>query len=175
MKKLLLIVASVLTVMAAGMVQGCKGCSGKSSTIVKEGAEAPSFTVKMLDGSSVTLDELRGKVVLLNFWATWCPPCRMEFTRVQEDIIDRFAGRDFVFLPVSRGEQPEVVADFMDTMGYTFPVGIDPDKKIFSLYATESIPRNFMIDKDGKVVMSSIGYTEEAFDEMIDFIEDLLK
>ena len=85
-----------------------------AATLAGEGTEAPDFTVEMIDGSKVALSELRGKVVLLNFWATWCPPCRQELTRVQTDIIDRFAGKEFVFLPVSRGEKR------VGTSGQTF-------------------------------------------------------
>ena len=85
----------------------------------------PNFTVEMFDGSTVSLAELRGKVVLLNFWATWCPPCREELTHVQEEIIDRFAERPFVFLPVSRGESREAVAVFREETGYEFPMGLD--------------------------------------------------
>lgn len=76
-----------------------------ATTLVGVGAAAPDFTVELFDGGELTLSSLRGKVVLLNFWATWCPPCREELARVQTELIDRFAGRDFLFLPVSRGEE----------------------------------------------------------------------
>ena len=129
-----------------------------ASTIAKEGMEAPDFIVEMFDGQKVRLSDLRGKVVLVNFWATWCPPCREELTRVQTDIIDRFAGKDFVFLPISRGEEKQTVAAFRKRMNYTFPMGLDPDQKIFRRYAKNYIPRNFLIDAEGKVVLASIGY-----------------
>ncbi len=145
------------------------------TTIAKEGSEAPDFTVNTLDGSSVTLSSLKGKVVLLNFWATWCPPCREELKRVQADIVDRFAGRDFVFLPVSRGEESAVVGKFMADNGYTFAVGLDPEQAIYKLYASNYIPRNFLIDKEGKVVLASIGYEPEEFDSMICTIEKTLE
>ena len=92
----------------------------EQATIAKAGMKAPAFEVKMFDGSTVKLSDLKGKVVLLNFWATWCPPCRAELTRVEKDIIERFKGKDFVFLPVSRGEKRETVAAFREKMGYTF-------------------------------------------------------
>ncbi|MFR6414606.1 MAG: TlpA disulfide reductase family protein [Alistipes shahii] len=66
----------------------------------------------MIDGSKVALSELRGKVVLLSFWATWCPPCREELSHVQQQVIDRFAGEEFVFLPISRGEERAAVEAF---------------------------------------------------------------
>ncbi len=142
-----------------------------ASTIAKEGSVAPDFTVEMFDGSKVRLSELRGKVVLVNFWATWCPPCREELTRVQKDIIERFADKEFVFLPISRGEEHQTVAAFRKRMGYTFAMGLDPDQKIFRRYAKNSIPRNFLIDRDGKIVLASIGYDTKEFDTLLKTIE----
>ena len=145
-----------------------------ASTIAKEGMEAPDFTVEMFDGQSVRLSDLRGKVVLVNFWATWCPPCREELTRVQADIIDRFAGKDFVFLPISRGEEKQTVAAFRKRMGYNFPMGLDPDQKIFRRYAKNYIPRNFLVDADGKIILASIGYDKAEFEHLIKTIEKTL-
>ena len=145
-----------------------------ASTIAKEGMEAPDFTVEMFDGQNVRLSDLRGKVVLVNFWATWCPPCREELTRVQADIIDRFEGKDFVFLPISRGEEKQTVAAFRKRMGYTFPMGLDPDQKIFRRYAKNYIPRNFLVDADGKIILASIGYDKAEFEHLIKTIEKTL-
>lgn len=145
-----------------------------ASTIAKEGMEAPDFTVEMFDGENIRLSDLRGKVVLVNFWATWCPPCREELTRVQADIIDRFAGKDFVFLPISRGEEKQTVAAFRKRMGYTFPMGLDPDQKIFRRYAKNYIPRNFLVGPDGKIILASIGYDKAEFEHLIKTIEKTL-
>lgn len=146
-----------------------------NSTLVKIGQQVPAFTVKMFDGSTVDILDLKGKVVLLNFWATWCPPCRQELTRVQKDIIDRFRGKDFVFLPISRQEKYETVKAFREKTGYTFPMGLDTERKIFPLFATETIPRNFVIGKDGKIVFMEIGYSEESFQKLIQEIEKALR
>ena len=143
----------------------------EASTIAKQGTMAPDFTVELFDGKTLKLSELRGKVVLVNFWATWCPPCREELTRVQKEIIDRFAGKEFVFLPISRGEEYNTVAAFRKRMGYDFTMGLDPDQKIFRRYATNYIPRNFLIDRDGKVVLASIGYDKAEFAHLIETIE----
>ena len=145
-----------------------------ASTIAKEGMEAPDFIVEMFDGQKVRLSDLRGKVVLVNFWATWCPPCREELTRVQTDIIDRFAGKDFVFLPISRGEEKQTVAAFRKRMNYTFPMGLDPDQKIFRRYAKNYIPRNFLVGPDGKIILTSIGYDKAEFEHLIKTIEKTL-
>lgn len=98
------IIAAILLLPSCGSRGGKAAADTESTTLVKAGDKAPDFTVEMFDGTKTSLAELKGKVVLLNFWATWCPPCRQELTRVQKDIIDRFAGRNFVFLPISRGE-----------------------------------------------------------------------
>lgn len=146
-----------------------------ATTLVGVGAAAPDFTVELFDGGELTLSSLRGKVVLLNFWATWCPPCREELSHVQAEILDRFAGKDFVMLPVSRGERRETVERFIDKTGYTFPVGLDADQSIFRKYATNYIPRNFLIGADGRVIYVSVGYDEADFGEMIRKIDEALK
>ena len=118
---------------------------------------------------------VKGKVVLLNFWATWCPPCRAELARVQKDIINRFKGKPFVFLPVSRGDSREAVEAFRNKMGYTFPMGLDSDSTLYRKYAKTYIPRNFLIDKSGRVVKASVGYNAEEFDELIKLIDKTIK
>ena len=85
-----------------------------------------------------------------------CPPCRQELTRVQKDLIDRFAGRDFLFLPVSRGEKRSDVAAFREKTGYTFPMGLDSTRTIYDRYATNFIPRNYLIDRDGRIITATI-------------------
>ena len=116
----------------------------------------------------------KGKLVFINFFATWCPPCRQELTRVQTDIIDRFAGKEFVFLPVSRGEKREAVEAFREKTGYAFPMGLDPARTVYDRYASNYIPRNFVIDRKGKVVLATVGYDEHEFEELIRTIEKTL-
>lgn len=138
-----------------------------AQTRVNVGDQAPDFTVEMFDGSRTTLSSLRGKVVLLNFWATWCPPCREELSHVQQQVIDRFAGEEFVFLPISRGEERAAVEAFRAKTGYAFPMGLDTDETIYKRYATRFIPRNFLIDRTGRVVKATVGYDDEEFAELL--------
>jgi peroxiredoxin len=134
----------------------------EATTLVKVGQVAPDFSVEMLDGRTIKLSELRGKVVMLCFWATWCPPCRQEMAHLQEGVIDHFAGKDLVVLPISRGEQRDVVEKFIADNGYTFGVGLDPERAIYDLYASNFVPRTFIINKRGKVVYRVAGYDEET-------------
>lgn len=176
MLALIVIIIAVIVLLPLCGNRSAKGGASQSdsTTLVKVGDPAPDFSVALFDGSHLTLSELRGKVVLLNFWATWCPPCRQELTRVQKDLIDRFAGRDFLFLPVSRGEKRSDVAAFREKTGYTFPMGLDSTRTIYDRYATNFIPRNYLIDRDGRIITATIGYSPEEFDELIAAIERAL-
>jgi Peroxiredoxin len=152
--------------------------SNIASTLIHEGDMAPDFTVEMLDGTKVKLSDLRGKVVMLNFWATWCGPCMMEFQEIPEKIVKHFEGKNFVLLPISRGEKREVVESKMKSLkekGINFPVAIDPTKAIYSLYATQYIPRNFIIDQNGKVVFFTVGLEGDALGEITKKVDELLK
>lgn len=147
----------------------------EATTLIHAGDMAPDFTVEMLDGSKVTLSELRGKVVLVGFWATWCPPCRQELSHMQKDVIDRFAGKDLVVLPISRGEKRKTVEEYIAKMGYTFPIGLDGDQSIYKKYATNYIPRSFVVGRDGKVVYVAVGYDEQIAKEIDAAISEALK
>ena len=135
------------------------------------------FTTKVADieKSKGEWKFLGERPAVIDFFATWCGPCREELSRVQKDIIDRFKGNeDFVFLPVSRGETRETVAAFREKMGYTFPMGLDPARTVYDRYASNYIPRNFVIDRKGKVVLATVGYDEHEFEELIRTIEKTL-
>lgn len=139
------------------------------------GDKCPSFEVQMLDGDVVSIDSLRGKTVLINFWATWCPPCNEEMERVEKDIVERFAGEEFVFLPISRGEKPEVVSAWRTKKGYKFDTGLDIATEIFPLFARTYIPRNYLIDPDGTIVYYEVGYDAELFDELVTKIDETIQ
>ena len=143
------------------------------TTLINAGDVAPDFTVEMLDGSTVTLSALQGKPTLLIFWATWCPPCRLELSKLQEHIIDRYGDKINV-LPISRGEERATVEDYISNMGYTFAIGLDGDQSIYNNYATNYIPRCFVIDANGKVLYSGVGYDDAIAKEVEESIEKAL-
>ena len=170
MKRVFIFMVSLLVLGSLARVN-----AQEKETLVKVGDDVPEFVVEMFDGQKINIKDLKGKIVLINFWATWCPPCQEELKRVQKEIIDRFKGKDFVFLAISREESKEQVKKFRERNGYTFPMGLDPERKIYSKFATATIPRNFIIDKKGKIVEIEVGYTKEAFAKMIEKLERLLK
>ncbi|MDF2188522.1 TlpA disulfide reductase family protein [Paraflavitalea sp. CAU 1676] len=146
--------------------------------ILKVDDKAADFTVQLLDGEKVKLSALKGKVVLLNFWATWCSPCMMEFNELPSKILQPFKDKDFVFLAVSRGEARAVVSKTMVELrnkGIDFNPGIDTDKSIWGLYGTVGIPKNYLIDKEGVIRYVSTGYTESGVDYLAKEISKLLK
>ena len=147
----------------------------ESTTLLKVGNNMPAFTTTSLSGNTFSSDNLKGKVVLINFWATWCPPCRAEMLLIQKDIYDKLKDENFALLGISRGELRDTVKNFIDKNKYTFPIYLDTNKKIYNLFASKYVPRSFVIGKDGKVKMTTIGFKKEEFEEMIKVIEEELK
>ncbi len=125
-----------------------------------------SFTLTDLDGKQWTLQDLRGKVVLVNFWATWCPPCRKEMPDM-EALYQRFGPRGFVVLAIS-DEDAAKVAPFIAERKYTYPVLLDPGRKVNELFGVEGIPKTFVYGRDGKLAAQAIDRrTERQFLEML--------
>ncbi|MFC1994739.1 redoxin domain-containing protein [Chloroflexota bacterium] len=114
------------------------------------GALAPDFTLPTLDGGTATLSDLQGRPVLLNFWASWCPPCRAEMPYLQS-VWEKSKDGDLVMLAINKGEQKQKVRDFVTSLGYTFPIGLDTDTLVAHAYRAYSIPRTFFIDRSGVV------------------------
>lgn len=144
----------------------------QEATLTAVGQLAPSFELTTLDGETFDLDAQHGKVVLVNFFATWCPPCRQELPHLENEVWHRFKDAPFSLLVVGRGESPEVLEEFLDKTGYSFPVASDPDRSAYGLYASQYIPRNVLIGPDGIILFQSNGYDENEFNEMVTLIAE---
>lgn len=145
-------------------------------TLVKEGDSAPDFTFVNAEGKEMKLSQLKGKAVWINFFATWCGPCRQELPHLQKEVWEKYQNRkDFELLVIGREHSREEVDKFRLEQKFTMPFFPDKERKIFSLYARQNIPRNFLIGKDGKIVVSSTGFTEAEFRKITEKLADLLK
>lgn len=123
------------------------------------GQKAPDFTLSTLDGKQVSLKDFQNKkVVILDFWATWCPPCRRAMPLIQE-VSNELKDKDVVFFAVNVGEEKSKAADFIKNMGITLSVLLDTDGKVSTLYKVESIPRMVLIGKDGIVKSAHSGFS----------------
>ena len=143
----------------------------EQATLIHVGDEAPTFTVEMVGGEVFDLAEQRGKVVLVNFWATWCPPCVAEMPHLRDEVLP-MVGDDFVMICVSREETNEKISNFARKHRVAdLPMGGDVDRSIYKQYADHTIPRNFVVDREGKVIFQSIGFEKPDFAKMIETIQ----
>ena len=131
------------------------GCSSGSS-VARVGEPAPDFQLQDLDGQVVSLSDLRGKPVLLNFWNTGCPPCRDEMPYLQQ-VYDEMQGKDLVMLAINIGESSSTVAEFMDFYHLSLPVLLDTNGNVARRYSMPGIPTTFFIDKDGILQVKVVG------------------
>ena len=132
-------------------------------------AVAPDFTLRGADGRNVRLDELRGQVVLVNFWATWCGPCREEMPRL-ETLYEKYRKSGFVLLGVNVDDDPHVALATASKLNVSFPVLLDTEKKVSKLYDLNTMPSTIVIDRDGKVRFLHRGYragTETDYEQQI--------
>jgi len=134
---------------------------------------APDFTLEDLNGRRVRLEDLRGKVVFLNFWATWCPPCILEMPTM-EKLHREFGGKGLVILAVNFQESSEQVKAFLKKHQLTFITLLDPKGKVFKLYQAWSLPTTTIVNKKGQAVSKVIGYRDWHKPEMKEFFRRLL-
>lgn len=145
-------------------------------TRVKVGDAAPDFTFETAPGQTARLSDFKGKVVWINFFATWCGPCRQVLPHLQKEVYNKYKNNpNFILLILGREHSWDEVTKFKAEQNFTMPFYPDPERKIFSAYAAQNIPRNFIIGKDGKIAVSSTGFTEKEFGEIVEKLEILIQ
>lgn len=146
--------------------------------LVKVGQQAPDFTTETTDGKTVKLSDYKGKVVMLQFTASWCGVCRKEMPHIEKDIWQKHKDNsDFALFGIDLDEPREKVEKFGKQIPVTYPLLLDPKGGIFYSYAQKGagVTRNVIIDKTGKIVYMTRLFKQEEFDEMKSVIEKLLK
>ena len=146
--------------------------------VVKIGDQIPEFSTSLVNGKTITTADFKGKVVMLQFTASWCSVCRKEMPFIERDIWQKQKNnKNFVLIGVDLDEPIEKVRKFQEDIKVTYPLALDPGGKIFGLIAEKKagVTRNVILDKTGKIVYLTRLYKEEEFAEMVKVIETLLK
>ncbi|MGQ7870612.1 TlpA family protein disulfide reductase [Sunxiuqinia sp. sy24] len=146
--------------------------------IVKIGQQAPDFSTVSADGKAIQLSDFKGKVVMLQFTASWCGVCRKEMPHIEKDIWQKHKGNpDFALFGIDLDEPLEKVKKFAEQIPVSYSLLLDPEGKIFYSYAEKGagVTRNVIIDKEGKIVYMTRLYKEEEFNEMKAVIDKLLE
>ncbi len=145
------------------VIQGCTPSSqsitidGQEATAgVNVGESAPSFTLVDLEGNSVTLSDFRGKTVFVNFWATWCPPCRAEMPEI-EAVYQEYKDKDVVVIGIDILEPEDVVRRFVEQGGYSWTFVLDTSGEVAANYRIAAIPTSLFIDREGIIQAVNIG------------------
>lgn len=181
MKKLLpIFIVTLFTLSAFGQLKAIpeKKIPADYGYIVKIGQQMPSIEMELTDGTKVSTSDLKGKVSMLQFTASWCSVCRKEMPHIEKEIWQKHKNNnDFVLIGIDMDEPLQKVKDFKEKMGITYPLALDPGAEIFYTFAAKGagVTRNIIIDKTGKIVYMTRLFKEAEFNEMIEVIDLLLK
>ena len=141
-----------------------------------EGSEMPAFTLNSEKYGTVTPADLKGKVVLVTLFATWCPPCQLELAEVEAKIYPAYKNNpDFRLLVIGREHTDEQLTVYNEKKKFSFPLYPDPKKEVFSLFADKSIPRSYLFGRNGKLIYSTLGYEDGDGEKMMQQIAEALK
>lgn len=166
----------MMTFFIVAVFFACEGEPPANATVIpKKGAIAPDFTLVTLDGKNVTLSDYRGKVVFLNFWATWCKPCTSEMPAM-ENLHKAMKNQDFAMLAVSIDMKSTYqVKSFVNRGGYSFPVMHDVSKDVAKSYFIDGIPTTFIIDKKGVIEARLVGGRAWDSYEVVEYFKKISK
>ena len=158
----------------AGIVSCLFSQETDSTSLTAVGDRVPEFTVNTLGGKTIDIKALRGKVVMIQFFAPGCSPCQQELPMVQERIWDTWKDREFMLVCIGREHSMIELKEFLKDKKYTFPMAPDPDRDIYKKFATMYIPRIYIVDREGKIAYQSKGYAEEEFQQLLEVVGRLL-
>ena len=144
------------------------------STLTEVGQLVPDFSVTTIDENIFDIQKLRGDVVLLNFFATWCPPCMKEMPHLEKDIWQVFKESGLIVIAIGIEHSAVELQKFNKEKGFTFHIAPDAKRDVFKLFASAYIPRNVLIDKQGKIVYQSVGFEKKDFAELKNKIASLV-
>ncbi len=175
MRRLLYVLVAIVVISAPlPVLAGSPRPDTPPAASVNVGGVAPDFTLKTFQGDTVTLSKLRGKVVLVNFWATWCPPCRAEMPSM-ETLYQTLKDRGLEMLAVNVEEDAqEVLKDFLQKNPHSFTIPLDTQMRVQEMYNVYRFPETFVIDKNGVIVDHIIGARDWASPETIAYLSKLL-
>lgn len=149
--------------------------NGNPDDIIKVGDQMPDFVVQSESGT-VSASELEGKTVLINFFATWCPPCVKELPLLQNEVwMEHKENDQFVLLVVGREQTIDELKKFATDRKLDLPFYSDAERAMYKVFANQTIPRNYIINKSGKVIYSSTGYSRDEFDKMKAILKEALQ
>jgi thiol-disulfide isomerase/thioredoxin len=138
---------------------------------IKLGQKMPAISVEETSGEKFSIAAAKGKVIVVNFWATWCGPCQLEMPRLEKEIWQKYRSAEFAMVAIGREETKETVTAFQAKhREYTFPMAYDPRRASYALFADSGIPRTYVVDRKGNIVYQSLGYDPQdipALDQAI--------
>lgn len=146
--------------------------TGTLPPLIEEPIQAPSFTLKDIDDKTHKLEDYRGRVVVVNFWATWCPPCRREMPSM-EQAWHKLKQHNIEMLAINVGEDADTIFTFTADYPVTFPLLMDRDSSVISAWPVKGLPTTFVVDKQGQIVYRVIGGRDWNSPELVQMLIDL--
>jgi peroxiredoxin len=182
MKKITLAILSILMISVSSCNYKEKKAQREAdedvikTTLTKVGQDSPEFSYITLENDTVNINDLKGKVVFINFFATTCPICIKELPYIEKDIWAKYKDNEnFELIVLGREHAASAMSAFKKKNGYTFNIVADPGREIYSLFAERYIPRNYILNREGKIVYQATGFDDEEFAKLKEAIETELK
>ena len=154
------------------LLQGQVNATGRGLTLLKEKPAAPDFNLKDVDGNSYRFSDLKGKVVIVNFWATWCPPCRAEMPSMQR-AWEQLREEGVMMLAVDVGEDEDAIFEFTASYPVEFPILLDTESSVSEAWKVRGLPTTFVVDQWGRKVYRAVGGREWDTPQLLKKIREL--